>query len=256
MKNESIYKEQMVNIVTLKWGKRYGAEFVNKLYAAVSLNLSLPFRFVCFTDDPEGLDNGVEAFPIPDIVIDPPKLYTGWRKLSLFKESLPIDGECLFLDLDILITGKLDDFFTYEPGKIPIIRDWVSIVRKIFPKGPPVGNSSVFRFTANKTTFVYEQFLSERQWALDNFQPPQTYLTHSIRPQMVFWPTHWCVSFKANLRPVFPLNFFFEPRKPADARIIVFHGKPDPDDAAYGFKGKRIHHFIKPTSWVRELWEK
>lgn len=256
MNNESQNTQQPVNIITLKWGTRYGAEFANKLYMAVRSNISLPFRFVCFTDDAEGLIDGIDSFPIPEVDVPPPQLNTGWRKLCLFKDNLPIQGKCLFLDLDVLITGALDDFFSYQPDAIPIIRDWVTLRRKIFPKGPPVGNSSVFRFVANKTTFIYEQFLSERQWALDNFRPPQSYLTHCIRPKMVFWPEHWCVSFKENCRPMFPLNYIIEARKPQGARIVVFHGRPDPDEAAYGFKGKKIHHYVRPTGWVRELWEK
>ncbi len=217
--------------------------------------MSLPFRFVCFTDDAAGLAEGIASFPIPGIEIDPPALYTGWRKLCLFQNDLPIEGPCLFLDLDILITGSLDAFFSYEPDKIPIIRDWVSLGRKLFPKGPPVGNSSVFRFIANKTTFVYEQFLREREWALANFRPPQSYLTHCIRPQMVFWPKHWTISFKEHCRPLFPFNYLIEARRPRDARIVVFHGRPDPDEAAYGYQDHKIHHYVRPTRWVRELWE-
>jgi len=246
----------VVNIVTMKWGTAYGQEHVNKLYRSLEEYLSLPFRFVCFTDDPEGLDREIACFPIPEIAVEPPKLYTGWRKLALFKDELPIEGTCLFLDLDLLIVGSLEDLFSFRPGTIPIIRDWVPLGRRLFPKGPPVGNSSVFRFTANKTTFVYEQFLSERQWALDNFQPPQSYLTHCIRPKMSFWPPEWCVSFKECLRPTFPLNYFIEAKQPPTAKIIVFHGRPNPDQAAYGFKGKRPHHYVRPTSWVREYWEK
>lgn len=247
---------QPVNVVTLKWGTRYGAEFVNKLYKAVSRHLSIPFRFICFTDNESSIAEGIEAFPIPEIDLEPPALYNGWRKLCLFKPDLPIQGPCLFLDLDILVTGRLDEFFTYESDKIPIIRDWVSLGRKIFPKGPPVGNSSVFRFVANECTFVYEQFLRERAWALANFRPPQSYLTHCIRPRMAFWPKEWAISFKEHCRPIFPLNYLIQSRLPRDARIVVFHGRPDPDEAAYGFKGKKIHHYVRPTHWVRELWEK
>ena len=256
MKDLSIDPTQPVNVLTLKWGTRYGSQFVNKLFKAVTRNLTLPFRFVCFTDDPTGLDDGIESFPIPEIDLDPPERYLGWRKLCLFRDDLPLEGQCLFLDLDILITGSLDDFFSYETQKIPIIRDWVALGRRIFPKGPPVGNSSVFRFNANECSFVYEQYLREKDWALSNFRPPQSYLTHCIRPRMAFWPKQWTISFKEHCRPVFPLNYLVEARCPPDARIVVFHGRPDPDEAAYGFRGKKIHHYVKPTTWVRELWEK
>ena len=72
--------ELKYNIVTLKWGERYGPEYANRLYNAVSKNLSLPFRFVCFTDNTEGLNPQIESYPIPEIDIPEPQIQTGWRK--------------------------------------------------------------------------------------------------------------------------------------------------------------------------------
>lgn len=252
---------ETVNIVTMKWGTRYGAEYVNKLFGGVSRNLSLPFNFICFTDDNTGLAEGIISHPIPEMDLEPPKLYKGWRKLCLFKAGLPVDGKCLFLDLDIIITDSLDDFFFFEPDKIPIIYDWPTFARKIFPKGPPVGNSSVFRFTANECTFVYEQYLREKEWALATFSPPQSYLTHCIRPQMAFWPDHWVASFKVHCLPPWPLNLFRTARLPMDAKIVIFHGHPDPDEARDGKWSladkpawKRIYKYTKPTPWIGEYW--
>ena len=249
------------NVVTLKWGTRYGAEFVNKLFNGVSRNLSLPFRFVCFTDDTAGVAEGIHTYPIPEMDLEPPLLYTPWRKLCLFRQGLPIEGYCLFLDLDVIITGSLDDFFRFEPDKIPIIRDWPTLRRKLFPKGPPVGNSSVFRFVANEHSFVYEQFLREKEWALANFRPPQSYLTHCIRPRMIFWPEGWVVSFKEHCLPFWPANLWMVPRLPRQAKIVIFHGRPDPDEArdgrwSLGNKAawKRIYKYTRPTPWIAEHW--
>ena len=55
-----------VNVLCLKWGKRYGADYVNRLYRGVSANLSRPFRFVCVTDDPSGLAAGIETAPFDE----------------------------------------------------------------------------------------------------------------------------------------------------------------------------------------------
>ena len=38
-------------IICIKWGTKYGADYANKLYGMVSRNITPPFRFVCFTDD-------------------------------------------------------------------------------------------------------------------------------------------------------------------------------------------------------------
>lgn len=47
--------EKFVNILTVKWGKRYDANYVNKLYAGIARNTTWKFKFFCFTDDSSGL---------------------------------------------------------------------------------------------------------------------------------------------------------------------------------------------------------
>ena len=46
----------MINIVCVKWGTKYGPEYVNVLRAMIKRNLSLPHRFICFTDNKTGLN--------------------------------------------------------------------------------------------------------------------------------------------------------------------------------------------------------
>jgi hypothetical protein len=44
------------------------------------------------------------------------------------------------------------------------------------------------------------------------------------------------------------------PHLPKDAQIIAFHGKPDPDEAAAGYEGKKLHHRSKPARWIDQHW--
>lgn len=242
-------------IVTLKWGNRYGPEYVNRLASAVRRHTKQPVTVMCFTDDGAGIDASVEIHPIPEIDLPAAEKVTGWRKLCLFRPDLPIEGLGLFVDLDVVITGPLDDFFTFGgEDEIPIIHNWLPPHKTWFRPDPMIGNSSVFRWKLNHCAFVWEQFHKEKDWALANFRPPQSYLTHCIRPKMKFWPAEWVRSFKRHCRPMFPLNFLLTPSLPGDARIIAFHGKPDPDEAAAGYKGKRANHFSKPAPWIDEHW--
>ena len=62
----------------------------------------------------------------------------GWNKLAVFSETLyDLKGKVLCLDLDLIITGSLDDLFDC-PGEVMIIKDWI--------KKDGTGNSSVYRF--------------------------------------------------------------------------------------------------------------
>ena len=56
----------MYSVVCMKWGDKYGAEYVNRLYNMVARNTTLPFKFVCFTDNANGLLPEIESRPLPD----------------------------------------------------------------------------------------------------------------------------------------------------------------------------------------------
>ena len=47
----------MKQVVCVKWGTGYGAEYVNRLYGMVSRQITPPFRLVCLTDDRNGIRN-------------------------------------------------------------------------------------------------------------------------------------------------------------------------------------------------------
>ncbi|RRJ96350.1 glycosyl transferase [Opitutaceae bacterium TAV4] len=244
-------------IVTLKWGTLYGPGFVNRLWRAVGRHLPSPYRFVCFTDNPDGLYPEIEALPLPPIDLPADKLNTGWRKLCLFGPDAPLSGPCLFLDLDIVIVGDMERFFTWKTDTdcIPIIHNWVAWHKALLRRRPAVGNSSVFRFEGGKCGFIWEQFHREKEWALANFQPPQTYLTHCIRSRMTYWPAKWVRSFKRHCRPAFPLNLFLSAWRPSKAcSIVAFHGRPNPDEAAVGFDDGKLRHRVLRTPWVNEHW--
>ena len=53
---------------------------------------------------------------------------------------------------------------------------------------------------------------------------------------------------------MFPLNLLCTPKAPRGCRILVFHGRPDPDEAIRGYRGAKIHHHIKAAPWIAEHW--
>ena len=263
---------ESVNVVCLKWGDRYGAFYVNRLYDGVRRNLSRPFRFVCFTDEPEGLVPGVEVCPVPprpEGLPEKRKWPTVYTKLSLFKDGCGgLSGPTLFLDIDQIIVGPLERFFDYRPGEFCIIHNWIEFYKRIFRKAPQIGNSSCFRFEAGASNAVYEFFLREkddptkRHLFANGSQKLQTRAMFSAG-KVNWWPTDWVCSFKRQCIPPFPLNRFLEPRQPKGASVIAFHGHPDIPEAQAGYlfrdqKGVRVpvkfHLTCQPAPWIDALW--
>ena len=54
----------MKNVLCIKWGNKFSAGYVNKLYSMVKRHLSLSHRFVCLTEDTTGLNSEIETKPL------------------------------------------------------------------------------------------------------------------------------------------------------------------------------------------------
>ena len=249
----------------MKWGRKYGPEFVNALFEGVRLRLAPPYRFICLTDDPTGLNAAVEVGPLPDIPLDPAFPDRGradetYRKIGVFRRGLAgLQGTILFLDIDVVVCGGLDRLFEYEPGRFCIIRDWLeqrrTPFRRLFDRNfhPHAdSNSSVFRFEMPKHGYVYDHLLANQAWVDASFRLEQQYLGAAVGDR-AFWPAEWVVSFKRTCVPVFPLNHFVAPREPRGASVIAFHGRPNPDEALAGYRGSWVKS-CKPAPWRSRYW--
>ena len=245
-----------VNVVCMKWGTLYGPEYANRLYAMTARNLKRPFRFVCFTDNADGLRDEIEPMPIPPIEIDSPYEHTPWKKLALYNPTLgDLKGPTLFFDLDILITGPLDKFFDH-PGDYCVIHNWTQ------PKQIN-GNTSVFRFNIGAHSDLLDLFhaYSTQHW-VDTYRIEQTFLSQELNKQgkLNYWPAEWCVSFKVHCLPggwKFPkifLNWFKPSKLPETASVCVFHGAPNPDDALAGRWPGKWYKRLLPADWIAKYW--
>ena len=237
-----------VNIICMKWGDKFPPEYVNRLYGMVERNLSNKFRFVCFTENSNGIRDEVEIQDLPELDLPPDAPERGWRKLTVFREGFGgLEGKTLFLDLDVVIVGALDDFFTL-PGDFLIAHD------KKNPKKVE-GNSSVFRFEIGKYSEILEYFEKNSELVKSEVRHEQAYLSREIHKlgKLEYWPDEWVPSFKYRCCPSWIMSWFEAPSIPKDARVILFHGLPNPPEAITGRSGKWYRH-IQPSPWIREYW--
>ncbi len=242
-------------VICLKWGKRYGPEYVNKLYSMVVRNTRRPLRFVCITDDPAGLVKEVEIKPMPEFDLPEIFRFKGFRRMFLFKESLyDLTGPVLHLDVDLLITGSVDDFFDYKPEASYIVSEnWTQ-------PGAGIGNMSVFRYHIGSQTKIWNRFRADPLGMLKEYVNSQTFCSRTLG-EFAMYPLDWCIGFKQSLIPAWPLRYFVTPyAPPATAKVVAFTGKPDMDEAAAGIwpeakPRKRFYKYIRPTPWIAEIWK-
>lgn len=241
-------------VLCMKWGTKYGAEYVNRLHSMVSKNLTLPFQMVCLTDDKQGITDEVLCFDIPPLDLPAGSPERGWNKLSTFEPDLyGLQGQALFLDLDVVITENIDCFFTYkkgeEDGRFLVIHDWKRPWRI-------TGNTSVYRFElgafANVLPYFRENFTEIRK----TFRNEQAYLCDFLKKHygtLSYWPAHWCKSYKYHCLKKIPFAYWQPPQKPEQVKIIIFHGEVNPPDAIKGGGGKWYRHVL-PAPWLKDYW--
>lgn len=238
---------EKVNVLCMKWGTAYSADYVNRLHNMVKRHLTKPFDFVCFTDDPKGLQKGIIVKPIPEITVPLKNQYSPWKKLALYKKDLEgLSGKALFLDLDVVIVDNIDCFFDYS-DKFSIIENWTQ-------KGRGIGNSSVFCFTIGQYPKIYDDFQRDPNPIVNEHDNEQIYLSKVIGENKDYFPDTWCRSFKRHCVNKSFIRLFKEAHFPKDAKIIVFHGNPKPDEAMEGRWPGRLIPYMRKATWIQDHW--
>ncbi|GGL61025.1 hypothetical protein [Wenxinia marina] len=265
----------MKQVLCIRWGTKYGAEYVNRLYGMVARHLTPPFSFHCVTDDTGGLRPEIEVIPLPPLGCEMPRNTPGiWGKSRLWAEELGgLSGPVLFLDLDLVVTGSLDAFF--EVGA----PDDVILARNPNTPFEKLGQTSIFRFPIGKLAPLRAAFLADPQGTADRYRWEQRYVTRTAPGGVSFWPKGWVAHFRHHLVPPFPVNLMRPPRLPAATRVVIFPGGLNPPDAlagrwngdgpvrgalahvAAGLRGERterldkhLRHYVRPTPWIAEHW--
>jgi hypothetical protein len=148
------------NVIVVKWGNKFTPEHVNRLYRMAKRNITLPFNFYCYTEDPTGIYDEVNIVPLDESL----ELEKWWWKLTLFKQNDLDDGINLYFDLDVVLQSNIDHLFKkVKTNKVTLITDngdWeVGIFENIDPKTSPEYNSSIMLWYNNQNTEIYNKFI-------------------------------------------------------------------------------------------------
>jgi hypothetical protein len=262
-------------VICISWGPKYGAAYVNRLYAGVARHLTPPFSFTCFTDDAAGFRAEIRAEALPTLDVAMPTGTKGiWPKARLWSAELAdLRGPVLFMDLDLVVVGALDGFFSFGDS------DEVILARNPTTPLERLGQTSIFRFPVGKLLPLQEKFLADPQGVADAYQFEQRFVTREAPGGISFWPEPWVRHFRQHCVRVLPLNFFLPPRIPKDARVVIFPGGLLPPHAIAGHWGlpyrpmspgehlrglfaadrpdpplRYLRHYLRPAPWVAEAW--
>ena len=213
----------MIDIITIRWGDKFGPEYVRKLYDAVRRHLTIPYRFICFTDDvgnPElsdiysiSLDEGLEGW---------------WNKMVIYDpfHTKHMADKRIWIDLDTVIVDNIDFLAEYD-GDLAMLDDFY------FNKREAAG---LLVFNGPACGYIWEAFNGVRptyiKMGSDGTATAHIAHTAGKPPDRIqkIWPSK-VVSYKVHCKEGVPRG----------TSIVCFHGQPRPAD-------------VSDLDWMKEHW--
>ncbi|MGB5093443.1 MAG: hypothetical protein WBN97_09065 [Parvibaculum sp.] len=221
-----------LNIVTVKYGSAYSADYVNRMFSMLRRHLDEDFVAWCITENPKGLGRSIKTikplFNVPG----------WWNKLFLFSPAMP-KGEILYLDLDQIITGNITPLLVacrQSEAKLVTYRDPLKWM------GSEI-NSSWLYYRHPELAFIYDAFRKDLPQVLKLEGGDQLYIWQHLKdvdfiddamPKGV-------QSFKFQLCATIGGGYSIPMRIDPAVRVINFDGHPKP-------------HELGNVPWVQQHW--
>lgn len=221
-----------MRVLCVKWGTRYGDEWVRRLRSMVAKHLTIAHEFVCITEKPV---EGVQCTPL---TCDLPHW---WQKLGMLQAGM-FPGWNLYLDLDVVITSCIDGIVT--AAQTDATRMWMRDDFSYSIRNPKRGlDASALEMlggpgTCNSSVMVWHGDAARDAW--DKFTPDvmnrqhgdQNHITRVLYPNKIgFLPDEMVGSYK-----------YGRLRGEKIAPVMVFHGQPKMSD-------------LPKAHPLREMWE-
>ena len=217
-------------VVCLKHGEKYNHTYVNKLHNMTKRHMTLPFNFACITENSDSLNPDIKIIPLPRSK----NLSGWWYKPWVFSKDLPLEGEILFLDLDIVIIKNIDSLWEFNNSSFSIIRDFNRSTIKDWAKF----NSSIFKFPKGSYSYVWDNFIKDTS-VMRKLHGDQDWIFSQVRSNFQFWPDEWIQSYKWEVRNRQDVikdgikrrfKDIANPIIKPETKVLVFHGDPKPSD--------------------------
>lgn len=231
----------MLNILCVKIGDKYSSVYVNRLYKMCKKNITQPFKFFCYTEDPSNVDSNITIIPFVDHGLE----ITVHNKLFLFSEyvdSYLTDGDRLYLDLDMVIKDNIDHVVNNNVGELTLIRSsWRKEHRRGFPIWNHMFNSSCMTWRSPHTRPLWEHFIKDVEfytmkyhWGMDcflSYEKENAGVNIHFFPERIFYSFLYGIDYEEEKwsHETFGTSFtIIYPRSTDSIPIVLFNGNTKP----------------------------
>lgn len=221
---------ESITVLCVRFGNRYGREYVERLRNMVSRNCTIPYEFTCLTDDNHPIE-GVKNIYQPNAGY----VKGWWHKVHMFDPNLPLKKRVLYFDLDVVIHNKINKLVEHDSKNFLGIQDFN---RKFHPSWNSL-NSSVLCWNHGSEAHIWNDFCKDIKTA-QRLHGDQDWIWKTSKDHIKFWPKEWIQSYKWEIRSKEELVFTNGKRKFKEIKdnlkidsqccVTVFHGDPKPQD--------------------------
>jgi hypothetical protein len=184
--------KRMVNFICLKWGTKYDAEYVNRLYAMLKRNCREQFTLHCCTEDSSEINSEIEIIKLP---IDKYDLESWWWKMWILSKEFPVKGGCIFFDLDIVIQNDIQEIIDFDCSDhlYALPAQWRMRRRLIWKNYYTSINSSVMIWDSRKIPDIFSDYIQNNDYYEMRHPGNDEYLEREYKGVKML-PAHWAYS--------------------------------------------------------------
>ena len=115
-----------MDFYVLKWGHKYGPEYVNRLYGSLVKHYKKPFTFTCYTDNISHLDENVKVKNIKDLKKFDTEIENFWDVVYKIKDILESTDDYELSELGEKFFDQIEESMEEGDASIENIRDQIS----------------------------------------------------------------------------------------------------------------------------------
>lgn len=227
----------MLTVLCVYWkgdkpfiNRDYTEEWVLRLKANVERTLSIPYKFVCLTNQHI---EGVDTIPLLHN-------WSGWwSKIELFRSDIPGD-RFLYLDLDVIPLSDLDSLAKVKSPMVGLSINHIADKRDFRKSGRVQAISSgIMAWDYGYTHNIYDKFKEEY---IDVYKGDQDWISvylNSMKREFKTFPVQWTpmlrdITSKGDLKKY--------------NKVLICSPNGWRMDIVEQYKGKQY-------SWVKDLWK-
>tara|TARA_A100001011_G_scaffold183006_1_gene191916 strand:- start:287 stop:1030 length:744 start_codon:yes stop_codon:yes gene_type:complete len=244
-----------LKICSLYFEGKYTPDYVEKLYNGLKRYCTLPFEFICYSDNPNvQADKVIPLKPHSDIK-------KHWYKLSYFSPHFGYQNpndDIIIMDIDQVIVNNIDEMIGYPVGDNELVSydKWWG--------GKPKLNGGFLKFKSGQLKVIWDEFLtSPEDWQLNWYKTGVVHYKYYGEQNFINWmcdkhnikltlmPPEWVCKLTNSEDEDRQNNIDYMKKFNKDYMIL---DKPHEDIKIVHFANPNANIHESKYSWIKDYW--